>query len=70
MASTDRLRLYGDKYPGIPEALLRDLNRIFEAQAKLIVDQAAAIEALQTENASQQTQINSILARLAAAGIP
>jgi len=70
MASKNRLRLYGDVYPGIPEQLLRDINRMFETQSAEIETLTAAVEALQTENTAQQAQIDSILARLLAAGIP
>lgn len=63
MASPDRLRLYGDSYPGIPPRLLRDLNRMFETRDKEIDELKATVEDL-------QSQVTVLKDRIDDAGIP
>lgn len=70
MADPNRLRLYGDDYPGIPQQLLRDINRMFETRDKELEVLTQRVDALEAGHTAQQGQINSILARLLAAGIP
>ena len=63
MADPERLRLYGDDYPGIPQKLLRDINRMFETRDK-------ERDALTLRVTALETEVTDILARLLAAGIP
>lgn len=70
MADPNRLRLYGDDYPGIPQQLLRDINRMFETRDKELAALTLRVDALEAGHTAQQAQIDSILARLLAAGIP
>jgi len=70
MAESNRLRLFGDDYPGVPERLLRQLNRMFEARDLTLTDLTTRVEALEASQVTQQAQIDDILARLLAAGIP
>jgi hypothetical protein len=70
MATADRLRLYSDDYPGVSTKLLRDINRMFEARDAVLTDLTQRVETLEASQVAQQAQIDSILARLLAAGIP
>lgn len=70
MATPDRLRLFGDDYGGVPEKLLRDLNRMFESRDTQMAAIVTSVEALDVRVTALENEVADILARLLAAGIP